>query len=118
MRRSILVLLVVAMMAGIIAVPAMAAEPRATTAIAGLDITGTTATCSLRASADNSTDTLKAIIRLYRDGTCIATWSGSGSGSLYMTRTKTVTTGHTYKMTVDLTVNDADYPVADVYKTI
>ena len=118
MRRAILVLLVVAMMTGIFAVPAMAAEPRITTAAASLNITGTTATCTLSASADTTQDSLKAVIRLYRGSTCIAAWSGSGSGYLNMSKTKTVTKGYTYKMTVDLTVNGVDHPVADIYKTI
>lgn len=118
MRRAILVLLIVAIMAGIIAVPAMAAESRMTTAIANFNISGTTATCTLSASADNATDSLKAIIRLYRGSTCIATWSGSGSSYLNMTKTKTVTKGYTYKMTVDLTVNGVSHHVNDIYKTI
>lgn len=117
MRKAILVLLVVAMMVGILAVPAMAAEPKMTTAVANLNISGTTATCSLRTSADYSSDSLKAIIKLYRGSTCIATWSTSGNGYIYFSKTKTITKGYTYKMTVDLTVNGVDFPVADVYKT-
>ena len=118
MRRAISVLLVLTLLVGIFAVPAMAAEPRATTAVATLDISGTTATCTLSAAADKTSDSVKAIIKLYRGSTCIATWSGSGDGYLFMSKPKTVTKGYTYKMTVSLTINGVSHHVNDIYKTI
>lgn len=132
MRRAILLLLLVAvMLVSMIGIPAMAAaaeqpeaiaaaaeQARGTTTVIGLDIEGTTATCSLRAVANHISDDLRAVIRLYRGSTCIRVWTVTGNGYIFAEKTATVTKGYTYRMSVDLTVNGADFPVADVYKTI
>lgn len=118
MRKTILVLLVIAMLTSILTVSASAAEPRMVTAVNTLNIEGTTATCSLRATGNNTSEYMVANIYLYRDNTCIQRWTKYGYGYILCSLDKTITLGHTYRMSVDLTVNGEDFPVADVYKTV
>ena len=73
--------------------------------VARLNISGTTASCMGSVVADKTTDSISATMRLWRGNTCIATWNGTGSGSLLMNKTKAVTSGYSYKVTVDASVN-------------
>lgn len=116
MRKTALVMAMVLLMTCILAIPAQAVEPRTSVAIPGLNISGTTATCTLRATADSFDDHLEATIRLYRGSTKIATWYAEGDGYLFFSETKTITSGYTYTLKVDLTVNGVDFPVPDVSK--
>ena len=52
----------------------------------------------------NAKDPISAKMKLWRDNTCIATWSANGTGNLTIVKTKSVTKGHTYKVTVDANV--------------
>lgn len=114
MRKTALVLALVLLMTSVLAIPASAVEPRVTTAVPGITVNGTTATCSLQAAANSTSDYLEATIKLYRGSTKIATWYADGYGYLSFSESKTVTSGYTYTMKVDLTVNGVDFPVADV----
>lgn len=73
--------------------------------VARLNISGTTASCMGNVVADKTTDSISATMRLWENGTCIATWNSTGNGSLMMNKTKTVTSGRSYKVTVDASVN-------------
>ena len=89
-----------------------AAQPRAITVFPEISVNGTTATCTVRAIADNMSEYLEATIRLYRGSTLIATWYEDGYGYINWTQTKTVLSGYTYKLTVDLTVDGDAVPQA------
>ncbi len=116
MRKTALVLAIVLLLTATLAIPAQAAQPRAITAVPGLTINGTTATCSLRSAGNYSTDEFDATIKLYRGSTCIATWTAEGTGYLGFSKTKTITAGYTYTLKTTLTVNGVNFPVADVVK--
>ena len=114
MRKMSLFLALVLLLTSVFAIPASAAEPRMTTAIPGLSVNGTTATCSLRAAGNSTSDYLEATIRLYRGSTKIATWYADGYGYLGFSESTTVATGYTYTMKVEMTVNGESFPVANV----
>ena len=90
--------------------PVKAAEPRAITVYPTITLDGTTATCKLRAIADNTSEYLEATIRLYRAGNLIATWYEDGYGYINWTKTRNVPQGYTYTLTVDLTVDGDAVP--------
>ena len=64
-----------------------------------------TASCMGSVVADKTTDSISVTMRLWKGNSCIATWNGTGSGTLMMNKTKAVTSGYSYKVTVDASVN-------------
>lgn len=111
MRKMSLILAVVLLLTTL-AVPALAAQPRAITIMPSITVNGTTATCDVRCVAERTSDELVATIRLYRGSTLIATWVEEANGYIFFNKTKTVTSGYTYTLTVDLTVNGDPCPTA------
>lgn len=106
MRKMALVLVMV-MVLTTLALPvyASAAESRAITIVPAISFDGTTATCNARIVGNTIDEELHATIRLYRGNTLVATWTAEGNGYIFFSKTKTVTKGYTYKLTVDLTVD-------------
>lgn len=86
------------------------ATPRAT-----LDFNGTTATCSVRISAPGKT--IKATMQLWQGNTLVDSWSGSGTSTLRLSETHSVTKGKTYTVRVTCTVNGSSYAVNPTTKT-
>lgn len=82
---------------------------------AGLDFNGTTATCSVRISAPGKT--IKATMQLWQGNTLVDSWSGSGTSTLRLSETHSVTKGKTYTVRVTCTVNGSSYAVNPVTKT-
>lgn len=103
--RKMSLILVVAMLFSILALPAAAAEPRAVTIVPDLSFDGTTANCVVHIMGNSTNEEMDATIRLYRGSTLIATWYAEGNGYIFFEKTKTVTKGYTYKLTVDLTID-------------
>lgn len=112
MRKIALVLAVIMVLMSL-PVSAMAAEPRAISIVPGITFNGTTAICEVSIVGNNMSDDLAATIRLYRGNTVIATWFANGDGYIDFSRTKIVTAGYTYTLTVSLTYNgEACTPVS------
>lgn len=103
--RKMSFILVVAMLFSILAMPAAAAEPRLVSIIPDLSFDGTTANCVVRIMGNSTNEEMNATIRLYRGSICIATWYAQGNGYIFFSKTKAVTAGYTYKLTVDLTID-------------
>ena len=59
-----------------------------------LSISGTTATCRQKVSLSGAA--INLTLELYRDGVPIVSWNASGTGSVTINETYTVTSGHTY----------------------
>lgn len=89
---------------------AHAAEPRMLSIYPGISFSGTTAECSLAVTGDYADDEIDVVIKLWRGSTCLRTWYASGEGYVFWEDTATVTKGQTYKLTVDVTVNDVLKP--------
>lgn len=87
-----------------------AAEPRMLSIYPGISFSGTTAECSLAVTGDYADDEIDVVIKLWRGSTCLRTWYASGEGYVFWEDTATVTKGQTYKLTVDVTVNDVLKP--------
>lgn len=74
-----------------------------------------TANCTVTIIGDNMSDTISATLKLWQGSTCLATWSSSGNGYMQFSRTRTVTAGVQYKMTVDVTINGVAKPTYSIW---
>lgn len=90
----------------LIAIPVSAqAAQRSTASIPNIAFSGTTATCTVSVNGDSANDSISLTVKLYQGNECIATWTDSGNGKLRFSRTKSVQSGKTYKLTADVTIN-------------
>lgn len=71
----------------------------------GIDFDGTTANCTVSITGDSMKDDIEAVIKLWQGASCIATWNTSGTGYVSFSKSKTVTKGREYTLTVDATIN-------------
>jgi len=55
-------------------------------------------------------------MKLWRGATLLATWYGTGTWTLNMSKTKVVTSGYTYKLTADVKINGVAQPTVSVSK--
>ena len=115
MKKRILILSIALML--LISIPVQAvAAPRA----AGkptLTFSGTTATCYVKVTGNNANDSVSAVMRLWDGDECIRTWSGSGTSYITLSKTATVTQGHTYTLTVDAVIGGVTQPRASTSGT-
>lgn len=88
-----------------IPVSAQAATPRTPKVLPGITFDGTTATCTVTVFGDNTKDGISLTAKLWKGSECIAIWTDSGSGYLNFSRTMTVESGYTYKLTADVSIN-------------
>lgn len=104
------------MLCMLVPVCAMALETRAVFTRPTLSFDGTTAICECTVRG-NSGDEIEVTMSLYQGTTRIASWSDSGTRRVDMEKTKTVTKGKTYTLTVEATVNGKDIPETSVKGT-
>ena len=114
MKRTVALLLVVVL---ILSTAVFAAETRAQPATLSLSFDGTTANCEVTATASNMNQSISATIKLYRGNTWLHTWTVSDTGYLEFSETWPVTSGYTYKLTADLTINGTTYPTVSTTRT-
>ena len=113
-KRALTLSLVLAF---VLAIAVQAAPARAPRIYPGLTFSGTTATCAATVRTDQPTDTVSMTVKLWQGSTCLKTWTASGTGKAALTETETVTSGKTYKLTVDSTVNGVPQPQTSVTRT-
>lgn len=88
---------------------------RAVVPKASLEFNGTTAICSARVTEVGKT--IKATMQLWQGNTLVDSWSGSGTSTLRLSETHSVTKGKTYTVRVTCTVNGSSYAVNPATKT-
>ena len=103
MKKSISAILL--LIALLIPVSAQAASPRTSRVYPSLSFDSTTATCSVYISGNKTTDSIALTAKLWQGSKCITTWHASGTGDLNFSKTKTVSSGSSYKLTADVTIN-------------
>lgn len=81
-----------------------ASEPRITRVVADLSFNNQTATCKATVMANDEED-ISITVKLWEGTRCIKTWTSSGTGYLSFSKTASVTTGKSYKLTVDAKIN-------------
>lgn len=105
-RRIIPLVLLIAIL---LSVPVYAASPRIITVLPAISFDGTTANCRVSVSGNHGTDRIEAYIALWDGSKCVADWNPTGTGYLLFSDSTKVTSGKTYEMTVDVTINGVDY---------
>lgn len=98
-------------------VTANAAAPRIVGIVPSISFVGNTANCSVSITADSINDDITAVVKLWDGNSCIATWNASGAGFLNINRSKVVTKGVEYVLTVDVTINGVKRPTVSTCGT-
>ena len=101
----------------IVAVPMEVAAATREITSPQLNFSGTTAKCSVVVTGDNSSQYIQVTMKLMYGSTTVASWSGSGYGYVYLSKTATVTSGRTYKLVVQVTVDGVVKDPVSVTKT-
>ncbi len=70
-----------------------------------LSFTGTTANCKADVTASRTSDEIDVTMILWQGDTQLKSWSASGTGSVFLSKTYSVEKGKTYTLTVDATIN-------------
>jgi hypothetical protein len=116
MKRRIIAFLLVVLLIGTMTTHAFAKDSRILQIIPTLSFEGTTAKCKVTVTADNITDSIDVVVKLWRGSTCIATWTQSGAGYLFFNDTYSVTRNREYTLTVDAEINDVAQPRFSITK--
>lgn len=81
-----------------------------------LKVIGTTAVCECRISFGGQA--IDATMELYQGSTLVASWSDTGTGSVYFYETETIVHGLTYTLTVSGTVDGISFTPRSITKTL
>ena len=97
---------------GILALTAAAhaVEPMSMSPWPVVSFQGTTAFCRVECKADESSDTVKATLTLYRGSTYVDSWSGSGKGRVVISGDCAVKSGTKYTLTLTYSINGIAQP--------
>ena len=77
-----------------------------------MGLAAATATCTVQAIGNNTSEYFEATIKLYRDNIWIGTWHEDGYGYILFTRNIAALSGSTYKLVVDVKVDGVAIPRA------
>ena len=110
-------LLFISLLAIIFSISAQAMSPRANKVAPSFSISSSgLATCAIAIRAETSNDDIYVEAELLQDGDPYRSWTGSGTGRLNFSRVATVTKGHTYTFTADITINGKEYSIMPITK--
>lgn len=101
MKRRVLVFMLAAVL--LLAIPAQA-ENRAATFAPSLTFDGTTAKCGITVWG-GTYDEIEVTLTLWRGNFMLDSWSAEGTGYLRMSESVVVTSGYTYRLEADVTIN-------------
>lgn len=104
-KRFVAVFLIISML---LMLPAHAATARVIVAAPSLKFDGTTATCFVRITADKPADKISATMELWQGDNLIDSWSGTGTWTLKLEKTATVSKNKTYDLIVSYSVNGVE----------
>ena len=96
---------------------ALCAAARANNGSPDLTFSGTTANCKAVCRSADSTASVTANLTLYKNGTIVAGWNASGTGSATIDRTYPAVSGATYKLVLSWKVNGVSQTSSTVTKT-
>ena len=92
----------------------VSAASRAITVNPTLGFVLTTAECEATVVADYGTDYIEVTMKLMRGSSCVATWSDSGYGYVYMYEEASIARKVTYTLVVHVKVNNIELDPASV----
>lgn len=82
-----------------------------------LSFSGTTVICSANVTGNLSTDSVKISLTLRENGTPVAGWNGSGTGSVSLSKTYAGKSGASYTLVLNYSINGVAQPAATVTQT-
>lgn len=82
-----------------------------------LSFSGTTATCSIICRGNSTSDDLDVTLTLYQGNSYVDSWSGSGKGSVVLSKECQVERGKTYRLEVTFFINGVEKPSESVTNT-
>lgn len=102
MKRAALFLAIILVFAMPLSV---SAASRAISVNPTLHFVGTTAECEAMVAGNNTSDYIEVTMKLMRGTSCVATWSDSGYGYVYMYQEASVARNVTYTLVVQVKIN-------------
>lgn len=115
MKKAIILVLTLMLVASILILPA-SATARTLTIIPSLEFSGTTAYCDLTVVA-NPDEEIRATIKLWHGSTCLKGWTVTDEYSLDFLGTCPVVSGQTYRMTADVSIDGVAKPQVSQTRT-
>lgn len=115
MKRKVVILpFIVALL---LAIPCYAMSARTIDFVPDVVFDGTEATCTVRITGDNVTDSISATMTLKLGTRVIDQWEGSGSGILELEGVAEVSHRKTYTLAVDAVINGVEQPTVTIART-
>ena len=115
MKRKVVMLpLIVALL---LAIPCYAMTARTIDYVPDIAFDGTEATCTVRITGDNATDSISATMTLKLGTRVIDQWEGSGFGVLRLEGVTGVSHRKTYTLAVDAIINGVEQPTVTIART-
>lgn len=115
MKRRFAAAILACLMTVALVTSAYAAEARAITVSPILSFNGTTANCKLSVTKPGAA--IEATLELWSGNTRLASWSGTGTSRVIISKTKTVTRGQSYTLKVHGTVGGETIDAPSITKT-
>lgn len=116
MKKTIALVTVVILLISALPLSAFAVTPRAPSIYPTLTFNGTTATCGLIVTAED-TDRITATVKLCRGSSVVATWTPSAVGSMAFYDYATVSRNATYTLTAQVYINGVAQAPASTTRT-
>lgn len=116
MKKTIALVTVVILLISALPLSAFAVTPRAPSIYPTLTFSGTTATCGLIVTAED-TDRITATVTLCRGSSVVATWTPSAVGSMAFYDYATVSRNATYTLTAQVYINGVAQAPASTTRT-
>lgn len=116
MKKTIALVTVVILLISALPLSAFAVTPRAPSIYPTLTFNGTTATCGLIVTAED-TDRITATVKLCRGSSDVATWTPSAVGSMAFYDYATVSRNATYTLTAQVYINGVAQAPASTTRT-
>ena len=116
MKKTVALVTAMILLISIFPLSAFAITPRAPSIYPTLTFNGTTATCGLVVTAED-TDTITATVRLYRGSSVVATWTPRAVGTMGFYDYATVARNATYTLTAQVYINGVAQAPASTTRT-
>lgn len=114
--KKMLALITVILLVSSLPLSAFAATPRTPAIYPTLTFNGTTATCGLVVTAEN-TDRITATVTLYKGSSVVARWTPSAVGTMGFYDYATVSRNTTYTLTAQVYINGVAQPPVSTTRT-
>lgn len=82
-----------------------------------LSFSGTTVICSANVTGNRSSDSVKISLTLRENGTAVAGWNATGTGSASLSKTYAGKSGASYTLVLNYSINGSTQPAVSVTKT-